>query len=360
MEIIKVKNILGYGNELAEMRKAKLINTLDKQYRYDGIILHRYEFIINRILEGLKPEFEENYSYYSRKIDGYTKPKTLYKLKSEDNSYYEITKMEYDFATWLINNNITTIEKIKEFELIEDNRVKEIERLEAERVENECQEQLRKEKEEQEFKNWLESESSLYNNTEKLEITKAIYQDEINQCSIDLCKKVLFLIENIDNEGCRKDLMSRLRNYNPASRKVFYHVTGIRLPKTDKATIELLQSISSNEYKGLINYKRKADREEQQKEIVKFYRKNKDGISLAEGEKLKNNYDLQLYVTFDSEKDYYIIVEARTGMTLISGDRNKATLLKTFKERMTDDLVKRVKEQIEYLVNTNGELPKAM
>ena len=360
MEIIKVKNLLGYGNDLTEMRKVKLINTLDKQYRYDGVILHRYEFIINRILEGLKLELVENYSYYSSKIDGYTKPKTLYKLKAEDDSYYEITKVEYDFATWFINNNITTIEKVGEFELIEDNRVKEIERLEAERIENERQEQLRKAKEKQEFNNWLESESNLYNNIEKIEIAKSIYQDEINQCNIDLCKKVLLLIENIDNEKCRRDLMSRLRNHNPASRKVFYHVTGIRLPNTDKATIELLQNISSNDYKGLINYKRKEDKEIQRKEIVKFYRKNKDGISLAEGEELKNKYDLQLYITFDAEKDYYMIVEARTGMTLMSGDRNRTTLLKTFKERMTDDLVKRVKEQIEYLVNANGELPRAI
>jgi len=358
METIKVKNILGYGNELSEMRKAKLINTLDKQYRYDGIILHRYEFIINRVLEGLKTELKENYSYYSRKIDADTKPKTLYKLKSEDDSYYEITKVEYDFATWLIENNIITIEKVREFELIEYNRVKEIERLEAERIENESQEQLRKEKEEQEFKNWLESEINLYNNIDKLEIAKAIYQDKINQCSIDLCKKVLFLIENIDNEKCRRDLMSRLRNHNPASRKVFYHVTGIRLPNTDKATIELLQNISSNDFKESIEYKIKI--KEEPKELIKFYRKNKDEIIMAEGEELKNKYDMQLYIYFDIDKDYYIIVEGKTGMTLMSGDRNKTTLLKTFKERMTDDLIKRVKEQIEYLVNTNGELPKAI
>jgi hypothetical protein len=358
MEMIKVKNMLGYGNELNAMRKAKLDKTLDKYYRYNGSVLHSYEFIINRILEGATLEIED--SYYSAKLEGYTKPKTLYKLVDEDSSYSEVSKTEYNFAEWLVSNNIKTIDKVREFEILEDNRVKENDRLENEKAEKELQEKLRKEQEEKEFAEWLNNSYKNYNNAERIDLAKTIYENEIEQSNIDLCKKVLFLIENIDNVGCRKDLMSRLRNHNPASRKVFYHITGIRLPQTDKATIELLQNISSNDYKGLINYNRKADREEQQKEMIKFYRKNKNGISLAEGEELKNKYDMQLYITFDAEKDYYIIVEARTGMTLISGDRNKAKLLKAFKERMTDDLVKRVKEQIEYLVNTNGELPKAM
>jgi hypothetical protein len=357
MEIIKVKNMLGYGKELNEMRKAKLNKTLDKYYRYNGSILHSYEFIINRILESARLEIQENYSYYSAKLEGYTKPKTLYKLVDEDSSYSEVSKTEYDFAEWLVNNNIVTPEKIREFELIEDNRSKEIERLEAERVEKELQEKLRKEQEEKEFIEWFNNSYINYDNAERIELAKTIYENEIEQSNIDLCKKVLFLIENIDNKGCRKDLMSRLRNHNPASRKVFYHVTGIRLPQTDKATIELLQNISIKDFKSSIKYNVKV--KEEPKEMIKFYMRTKEETKLVEGEDFKNKFDLQLYLTHDSEKGY-LIVEAKTGMTVIGGYNNKAELIKQFKDRVNESLAIRLKEQIEYLVKEKGELPKAM
>jgi hypothetical protein len=259
--MIKVKNILGYGNELSEMRKAKLINTLDKQYRYDGVILHRYEFIINRIVEGLKLELEENYSYYSSKIDGYTKPKTLYKLKSEDDSYYEIIKIEYDFATWLINNDITTIEKVRELEALEDNKIKNIKALEAEKAENEYQEKLRKEKEENDFKIWIESEWKLYSNSENLETAKLIYIDMFGDYPERSCKMILTLIDNIDNDKCKNKLIEWLGTHNSASRKVFYHITGIKLPNTNKGTEDILKYISSNDFKESIEYKIKVKEE---------------------------------------------------------------------------------------------------
>jgi hypothetical protein len=47
-------------------------------------------------------------------------------------------------------------------------------------------------------------------------------------------------------------------------------------------------------------------------------------------------------------------------MSVIGRDTNKALLLKTFRERITDDLASRLKDNIEYIVNNNGELPKAM
>jgi hypothetical protein len=46
-------------------------------------------------------------TYYGSRWDvKESKPKTEYRLVDDSNSYYKITKTEFDFTNYLINNNI--------------------------------------------------------------------------------------------------------------------------------------------------------------------------------------------------------------------------------------------------------------
>ncbi len=69
---------LGFTDNMKPMEKARAEKLLDKKTRYNGVVLTHKQFVVDQIIEGSIPTFEENVSHYSNKIGSNTKPKDEY------------------------------------------------------------------------------------------------------------------------------------------------------------------------------------------------------------------------------------------------------------------------------------------
>ena len=248
---------LGFTNNLKPMQKLRVEKTLDNLIKCNGNVITNKEFILIKLQEGLIPVIEEDYSYYSSKLGCDTKPKSDYRLKDQDGSFYHITKTEYNYALYLLNNNFLDEQKVKEFIIVENNRLLQLAQDELNQKQQEKERKENLEREKQEFDNWLIEQAKNYNNNDKLDIAKSIFLNVQGQYNELMLCKFLVLIKNIDNPMCKDMLKSWLHNHNTTSKKVFYHITGIKLPSTDKGTMPLLDSLSTADFKGIIPYVKK-------------------------------------------------------------------------------------------------------
>jgi len=260
MDINIKDTYLGFTNNLKPMQKVRAEKTLDNLIRHNGNIITNKEFILIKLQEGLIPGIEEDYSYYSRKLQGETKPRIDYRLKDQDGSFYHITKTEYDFALYLLDNNFLDEQKVKEFIIAENNRLLQVAQDEFNQKQQEKERKETLEREKQEFDNWLTEQAENYNNNDKFNHAKNIFLDIQGQYNELMLCKFLVLIENIDNPMCKDMLKSWLHNHNTTSKKVFYHITGIKLPATDKGTMPLLDSLSIVDFQGNVPYTKKQSR----------------------------------------------------------------------------------------------------
>lgn len=99
----------GYADGKTQIQIERLYNILSKiqGYKDNGKIIYktRKQFIFDELNEGGRVEKKEDIiSYYGSKWDKkQSKPKTEYRLYSSDNSFWTITKTEYDFALYLMH-----------------------------------------------------------------------------------------------------------------------------------------------------------------------------------------------------------------------------------------------------------------
>lgn len=351
----KLISLMGYTQNLSPMKKAKVEKTLLKLIRYKGEVIYTSEFVAKKIIEGSTPAYEENYSYYSRKLDGYTKPKTLYKLDNEDNSYNEITKTEYDFSLWLMDNNITTPEAYINGKKLESRRLLNIDKQLQEEEEEKTRQQKELEQKEEDFKVWLNEESKKYNNEKNIELSQKIYFEYLGQNNSNGTIKLLTLIDNIDNDLCKDKLISWLHNGNKASIKVFECITGLRLPKNNSERVEFLQGTFKKDYKEPIDFKPRQKAKE--KKLIEFKIRVGNSIETAKGEKLDNKYGLNLYIQYRDHD--YAITEGSTGMLLVPFKTTKKELMEAYSEALNDNKIERlrgiIKTQIEKLGSLNQE-----
>ena len=106
-EEYKYNNTYGYieSIKLTPMAKGKILKTLNKSFNYyeNGVFKNnstRKDFIKAMLEEGYTLEHKTDLKYYTKK--GELKIKNNeYRLTSPDNSFYEITKTEYDYAIYL-------------------------------------------------------------------------------------------------------------------------------------------------------------------------------------------------------------------------------------------------------------------
>lgn len=134
---------LGFATTKTPMQKVHAENTLNKLQRFDGVTMTEKEIVVNHVLLGFVVDCVDNYTYVKR--DGeMSKPKTIYRLFTNTNrtAYFEISKTAFDFANYLIENNLITLDSITAYV---DAETAENERLEAELI----AEQERKVKEHQ-------------------------------------------------------------------------------------------------------------------------------------------------------------------------------------------------------------------
>ena len=100
----KVAFLCGYADGKTQIQTERIFDVLSKKYIYDGKLKTRKDFIIDTLAEGGKAEQKDGViSYYGSKWDRkQSKPKTEYRLYTAEGSYYTITKIEYDFACFMM------------------------------------------------------------------------------------------------------------------------------------------------------------------------------------------------------------------------------------------------------------------
>lgn len=352
--MIKLQNTyLGYTSNLKPMQKAKIEKTLNGLIRSEGNIYTQKEFILNRVKEGYKPFVVEDYCYYKK--DGkLTKPKTDYRLKNDEGVYFTINKTLYDFAIYIIDNNFIDNTVRENHIIAEQQEFIRQGQIEKEKELHDQQEKELNQKQEQEFKNWLESETKIYNNNDKLNLAKEIFLYEQGGCSDQQLKKLLILIDNIDNSLCRENLISWLHCGNKTSKKVFYHVTGIKLPSTDKDTKRILETLTLNDYIGIIDYKPRKKAEE--KELKTFYKMMKVPevhFEKSLGEEVLK-YGLTLYLI--KTGNCYSLTEAKSGCSLVTG-MTKEELFRELKSCIDRNGIDKINGLIEYQIEMTGLSP---
>lgn len=353
---------LGFTDDMKPMHKARIEKTLDKLIRYNGDIITRKEFVLSMLKQGGILDIEEDYIKWNNKNRCYTNPKTLYKIeyKIMDNEkpvkvYSEITKTEYDFGNYLIENNLILDEKIQDYITAEKQRKHEINLKQIEKEAKEAEKQKQMELEYQQFEDWLNNQAENYPKNEKYNILREIFLSEIGYLS-DNQIILLVLIDNIDDYKCKRRLKDWLHRGNRVSKKAFYHITGIKLPVTDKGTYEILNNISINDYKGIQKYTKRKARKEKGKET--FYRLMSGG-SESQFQEVSaepfNKYGLEMFIMKDNNK--YIISEAKTGLKIVDG-ATKTEAIDNLKEMLKKHSVNETNKIIQDAIERFGMSPR--
>lgn len=107
----KIAFLCGYADGKTQIQTERIYNVLSKIQGYrEGEKVNyksRRDFIIDTLSEGGKAEQKEGIiSYYGSKWERkQSKPKTEYRLYTAEGSYYTITKIEYDFACYIMQKS---------------------------------------------------------------------------------------------------------------------------------------------------------------------------------------------------------------------------------------------------------------
>jgi len=313
----------GFTDSMQPMNKVRTQNTLDKQYRYSDGVMTCKEHIYQLLQAGATTKIDDDYSYYSSKTQAMTKPKTEYQIHfiiqddgKEIAVYNSVTKTEYDYCNYLIDNGFIDSTKANQFVINEQNRIKVEQETQAntERLQKEAEQ---KEKEEQEqFKTWLTEQATQYNDTAKIELQKQIFLHEVGQYSLH-ATEVLVLIDNIDDARCKAELRSRLWYSNTASKKTFEHVTGIKLAPTDKETFRIFDKITKADYKGMTEFKPRQTQEQKEEYHEIFYFFDCVQRSYVECDGIPfSKYGLDLFIRKNNNR--ILISEAKSGTLMCS------------------------------------------
>ena len=322
------KSYLGFTNNKTPMQKGKIEKTLDALIRYENEVYDRknlmLHFLINK--QGI-PEKKENVTFYSKRKQDYTKPKTEYRLYCKDNCFIKITKTEYDFYIYCAENGFTTVKSIKLYEEEELRKIEEKKRAEE-------AEKLRKaEKEEKENKEFEKRiNSSIKNITDaEMNLIKDIFLDINKTYNIDYCKKFVALVKNYDFSLCKEKIISYLHNDNKASIKAFEYLTGLKLPKNYGKRMEYLESIFTTDFKGTQSYKAKHNKEEL------FYIAMSDRWQEVKAESFKK-YGIDMILI--NKGNSWNLSEIKSGLMIASAETKEEVI------KRLDDIVKRNTENV--------------
>jgi len=350
---------LGFTDTLTPLQKSKVQTTLDTQIKYNNIIMPKKQFIYNKLQEGYTPHIEEDVSYYSRKLQDYTKSKSEYRLSNQEGSYYSITKTEYNFAVYLVQNDFLDTVKTKQYIDAEQTKLAQLVQIEFNRKQQEKQHKELLQQQKQEFDSWLSEQAENYSDNTKLDLAKDIFLDcQGDYNELYLCK-LLVLIDNIDNPSCKEQLKNWLHNDNTTSKKLFYHITGIKLPSTNKGTVAILDSLSLSSYQGIILYKKK--QQKVNKEILtdtfyKLVKKYPDyHFETITGEPI-TKYGLEMFIAQNNGE--YSILECKGGNLLVSKVNTKTELMSKLKSLVDHYGIEYINKLIQDSIDKFGISPK--
>lgn len=95
------ENLFGFTDSKTPMQKQKILDCLMKTFYYNGKIMNRKEFIIEKLKQGYTSEIKNFRTQKSDKIKPYN---CLF--DADHKTFIEVTKTEYDFFNYLKENNI--------------------------------------------------------------------------------------------------------------------------------------------------------------------------------------------------------------------------------------------------------------
>ncbi|AAK79127.1 hypothetical protein BJV85_002844 [Clostridium acetobutylicum] len=359
MDFLELNNSnLGFTKSLKPFQKCKVESALNTLYRMhikdNSYILKGKDFIIYRMFQcGYATYINENEQHYKR--DGtLTKPKNIYGIGNNEG-YIKTTKTLYKFALYL-KKNFKTIEDIKIYlKQEQEEKIKEQQEEKEKKLKEQQVLEKNKNKENQ-FKSWLDNQILNFKDNGKLELAKDMFLNESNSYNESYLKKLIILTLNIDNPKCKEALKRVLWNGNKTSKKVFYCLTGIKLPLTDKGTYTILNNVSSKDYKGIQEYKKRQQHNKDMRSYYKLVRDkqdiNKTSFKLSKGEYLKWQ-GLDLFI--EKCGGVYSITEGKTGVLLIGSEKTRKKLkgeLKNLKSHLEE-----IKKQINNSINSYGLSP---
>lgn len=267
------RDYCGFCSGKTPLQQGRIASQLDKKIRWTDKsgkvrITSKEEFVANKVLdEGCVPDtIIEEYGYhyengwYGReKVWGkLEKPKTIYTLSYKRNdTYYEINKTVWEFARY-ISEHFATIEDFDREVQNEQERI----RLAEEETKRREQEAIEAEKktarEKEEFESYCINEIIKLANTKiydtAMDIYKKIYGEELYKFKFrqgieGVCRHMILYIcaREIDNPLAKDRLIRWLCNDNRASIKMFEAYSGVKMPKTYKERVALIERLTGND-----------------------------------------------------------------------------------------------------------------
>jgi hypothetical protein len=345
------KSYLGFADKKIPIQKAKIEAVLDKPIRFEGAVRPKKEFIFRLLLSGYKPKEGTTTGYYNLRTGERRDPKWEYRMQQDgENSFYVITKTEYDFACYLLEENLTSEESAAKFMAAERERLERERQEQEEQFKRETEEKQAVEQAQKEFDLWLEEQAAVYSNQERMDLMRTVFLNLVGGSNPNA--GLLVLIETIDRPMCREKLISWLHIGNKASRKTFECVTGLKLPKTAKETRALLSSVSAEDYKAPVPFKMR--RSASKTPAEPFYILSREGYKEVMGEPLVK-YGFTWFIHNSSGQ--YHISEARCGVKAASGKTKQEVLdgLKGAVERLT---IEGVKQSVQDSITRHGISPR--
>lgn len=366
-----MKSFLGFTDVIKEPRKTKVEDTLNKVMRYNGLetesgeknpIMSRKQFLLELLKQNNNVTCEHDVKYYSRKLEDYTKPKTEYRIYTTDGCYFEITKTEYDFCMYCKENNLVTDKSINAYITEEEKRLQAIAEAEAEIA------RIQAEKERAEREEYNRIHAMIQEEVETLpaeqkEIMNSIYLSMLGMEANNRSYTLLVCINHFDNEVCKNEIISRLHNDNVASIKTFECITGLKLPKGYKERIAYLNSITSNDFIGMIEYKERKKAEHKEIITEEFYINQRDNNGSFHWQKViaepytKNGIDFLIQCINGQIK----ISEARTGSLFAYGKNKteaKEKVDKFFQEKGKEKILELIETMYTMVSKTAGDNPR--
>ena len=340
---------LGFTDGKSALQKSRIETCLDKVFRYSDGVMARKDAMLLSLRNGKKPEVVEETN------------KKFYRM-SWDNYYNDITKTEYDFCIYLIEHNLISEESVNAF--IDAEKLKKEKAIEEQKKTEEAarKEEERKEYEKEAFRSWLKHASEMYIGTTKGNLLEQIYVGTYGGYpASERAYDVLACIDNIENPLCRETLKARLHTGNKASRKVFYCVTGLKLPSTNKETMTFLDKVQKSDYLSMVAYKERKKPEKHPEENTEetFYilERDKDkkmGFMPVTGNKISyNGIDMFIHKLPDGRIG---ISSVKCGVRVVVG-KNKTEAVLNMKDLIKKFGKEKVQNQIDNAANMYGVSP---
>jgi hypothetical protein len=339
------------GKRITPLHQGKLQKVLDKQFYYtleDGNkrIMTRAEHIFHSIF---------NESHLVDKLEIAEKTYTYKLYREDEKAYYVITKSEYDFGLWIIenglNNKETYYKRCEELWQIEEKKQAEIEQ---QRLGKERSEAIEKEEKEQ-FEIWLKNEIENYKDTEKIALANAIFEHHYGMVFKNFA--LLVLIDNIDKKGCKEELIDHLHTGNKGSREIFKCITGISLGSTNKEAKEKILSIKEDDYIETVKeFKPRKKSDSEGKELVMFYKHLKDGDWIVSYGTLWKYKGFELYID-KTKRNTYRATEGKTGIAITYEMTSIGYVKEEFKKTLARETKQKVITMIDNMIDIHGLSP---